>query len=1156
MEPFVHLRLHSEYSLVDGLIKVDRLAQRAADLGMPAVALTDRANLFALIKFYRACQEAGVKPVVGCEVWVESQLARLDPTRMVLLVQSEAGYRNLIRLVSRAAIETHGGPSLIRREWLRDAHEGLIALCGGPYGEIGTALQAGNSDAARGLLEGWMQIFPERFYLEVMRTGRAGEEDHLHQAVALAAEFACPVVATNDVCFLDADDFEAHETRVCIHEGRRLDDPRRPRRHSPEQYLKSGEDMQALFADLPEALENSSEIAKRCSLELTFDRYFLPQYPAPDGKSLDDLLVQAAGEGLDERLAYVALEPEGPCSLQAYQERLAHELGIISQMGYAGYFLIVMEFIRWAKDHGIPVGPGRGSAAASLVAYSLGITGIDPLEYDLLFERFLNPERVSLPDIDVDFCMDRRDEVIQHVAELYGHDAVSQIVTFGTMAAKAVVRDVARVQGKPYGLADRLAKLIPFQVGITLAKALEQSEELRQFIDDDEDSGEIMEMAFKLEGTVRNMGKHAGGVVIAPTKLTDLVPVIATETGGTMTQFDMVDVEAAGLVKFDFLGLKTLTVIDWAVNSINEGRGFPSPEAQREKLDIDRIPLDDAAVFEGLKKGETTAVFQLESRGMRDLIRKLLPDGFEDIIALVALFRPGPLQSGMVDDFIDRKHGRSRVSYLHPELEPVLRNTYGVILYQEQVMQVAQALAGFTLGRADLLRQAMGKKKPEEMALQREAFVTGAVAHGLEESSAAHIFDLMEKFAGYGFPKPHATAYALVAYQTAWLKTRYPAQFMAAAMSAEMQQTDKVVTLIDECRAMGQTVRPPDVNHGLYRFTVDDGDIVYGLGAIKGLGEGPVEALVDAREADGAFCDLFDFCERTDPRKLNKRALEALIHAGALDCLAEADNVDYARARLLAEMGDALRQAEQTARNQALGMRDLFGEVVSPKDGSAQVVRPVRSLKRSERLAAERDTLGIYITGHPLDDYLQELREFAPVGIRDLKATSNTQTVGGLVMSVRNMRSRRGENLSFLQLDDASGRMEVSVFPDVLATCRGSLENDEIIVVQGEVSMDDFTGELRMRAEAVFPLVEARQRFAQGLVISVCGDHLDEDFCARLHSLLAPHRASGCRVALDYRGESARARVWLGDEWRVRPSDDLLLDLRESFGDTEVRLAY
>lgn len=1149
MEPFVHLRLHCEYSLVDGLIKVDRLAQRAAEFGMPAVALTDHANLFALIKFYRACQEAGVKPVVGCDVWVESALARSDPTRMVLLVQNEAGYRNLIRLVSRASTETRGSRSLIRREWLSNAHEGLIALCGGPHGEIGTALQAGNSDAARELLEHWMQIFPERFYLEVMRTGRAGEEDHLHQAVALAEEFACPVVATNDVCFLDADDFEAHETRVCIHEGRRLDDPRRARRHSPEQYLKSGEEMQLLFADLPEALENSSEIAKRCSLELTFDRYFLPQYPAPDGKSLEDLLIEKSREGLEERLACVALGAQRR-SPQAYQERLAHELGIISQMGYAGYFLIVMEFIRWAKDNGIPVGPGRGSAAASLVAYSLGITGLDPLEYDLLFERFLNPERVSLPDIDVDFCMDRRDEVIQHVAELYGHDAVSQIVTFGTMAAKAVVRDVARVQGKPYGLADRLAKLIPFQVGITLAKALEQSEELRRFIADDEDAGEIMEMAFKLEGTVRNMGKHAGGVVIAPTKLTDLVPVIATESGGTMTQFDMVDVEFAGLVKFDFLGLKTLTVIDWAVNSVNEGR------SEGEKLDIDRIPLDDAAVFERLKKGETTAVFQLESRGMRDLVRKLLPDGFEDIIALVALFRPGPLQSGMVDDFIDRKHGRARVSYLHPELEPVLRNTYGVILYQEQVMQVAQALAGFTLGRADLLRQAMGKKKPEEMAQQREAFVTGAVAHGLEESSAAHIFDLMEKFAGYGFPKPHATAYALVAYQTAWLKTRYPAQFMAAALSAEMQQTDKVVTLIDECRAMGQTVRPPDVNQGRYRFTVDDSDILYGLGAIKGLGEGPVEALVDAREADGAFCDLFDFCERTDARKLNKRALEALIHAGALDCLTGADNVDYGRARLLAEMGDALRQAEQTARNQALGMRDLFGEVVSPKDGSARVDRPVRSLKRSERLAAERETLGIYVTGHPLDDYLQELREFAPVRLRDLKAASNTQTVGGLVISVRNMRSRRGENLTFLLLDDASGRVEVSVFPDVLATCRGSLENDEIIVVQGEVSMDDFTGELRMRAEAVFPLVEARQRFAQGLVISVCSDHLGQDFCARLHSLLAPHRASGCRVALDYRGESARARVWLGDEWRVRPSDDLLLDLRESFGDTEVRLAY
>jgi DNA polymerase-3 subunit alpha len=1151
MDRFIHLHVHSEYSLVDGLVKIDRLAARAAELGMPAVALTDRSNLFALIKFYRACQEAGVKPVCGCDVWIDSREAQSEPTRMVLLMQNAEGYRNLIRLVSRASIDGQNrGRAVIAHDWLDDAHEGLIALSGGRYGEIGAALEAGNEATARELLEHWMSLFPERFYLEVMRTGRVGEEEHLHRAVDLASEFGCPVVATNDVCFLDADDFEAHEARVCIREGRTLDDPRRPRQHSPEQYLKSSSQMSSLFVDLPEALENAIEIAKRCNLELALDRHFLPRYPAPEGMSLDELLVTRAEEGLAARLEQIDPEEPGGRSVDSYRQRLAHELEIIRQMGYAGYFLIVAEFIRWAKDNGIPVGPGRGSGAASLVAHSLGITGLDPLQYDLLFERFLNPERVSLPDIDVDFCMDRRDEVIHHVAELYGHDAVSQIVTFGTMAAKAVVRDVARVQGKPYGLADRLAKLIPFQVGITLEEAIDASPELSDFLAEDEDAAEIMEMAFKLEGVVRNVGKHAGGVVIAPTKLTDLVPVIATDTGGIMTQFDMVDVESAGLVKFDFLGLKTLTIIEWAVNTINEGR------ADDDRVMIDRIPLDDVQVFERLKNAETTAVFQLESRGMRDLVRRLLPDSFEDVIALVGLFRPGPLQSGMVDDYIDRKHGRAPVSYLHPDLEPVLRNTHGVILYQEQVMQIAQALAGFTLGRADLLRQAMGKKKPEEMARQREAFVGGAVANGVEEKLAAHIFDLMEKFAGYGFPKPHATAYGLVAYQTAWLKTHHPAEFMAAALSAEMQQTDKILTLIDECRGMGLNVRSPDVNQGSFRFTVRDGDILYGLGAIKGVGEGPVETVVEAREGDGPFRDLDDFCQRTDPRRLNKRALEALIRAGALDALAGEESVDVARARLLAEMADALRRAEQTARNEALGMQDLFGEVASPQRTSGSAKRTVRALKRSERLAAERETLGIYLTGHPLDDYLQELAEFAPVRLCDLKANGSTQTVGGYVVSMRNMRSRRGENIAFMLLDDASGRVEVSVFSDVLAACRGSVRADEIVVVQGEVSMDDFTGEPRIRAEAVFPLVEARQRFARGLVISVCGDRLEHDFCARLHAILTPYRASGCRVALDYRGEDARARVWLGNDWRVRPSDDLLVDLRESFGDSAVRLHY
>src|SRR5690554_5987319 len=888
---FVHLRIHSEYSLVDGLVKVKPLIKQVAQYGMPAVALTDQSNMCGLVKFYKTAMGEGIKPIVGCDVWVENPDEAESPYRLTFYASNDIGYKNLKELVSRGFTEgQHLGKAILKPEWIEQAAEGLIVLSGGKYGEVGRLLLAGRQDQARDCLKHWMSVFPDRFYLELQRTNRINDEECVHLSVALAQELDCPVVATNDVHFLVREDYDAHEARVCIHEGRTLDDPRREHRFSEEQYLKSPEEMAELFSDIPEALENTLEIAKRCSLELQLGTYFLPAFPTPDGMSEDDFFRHASWQGLEDRLDKI-LDRNAPDYAErrkAYEDRLNFELDIIIQMGFPGYFLIVMDFIQWAKNNGCPVGPGRGSGAGSLVAYALKITDLDPLAYDLLFERFLNPERVSMPDFDVDFCLDGRDRVIEYVADKYGRNAVSQIVTFGTMAAKAVVRDVARAQGKSYGLADKLSKMIPFEVGMTLEKAYEMEEPLREFLKNDEEAQEIWEMSLKLEGITRGTGKHAGGVVIAPTKLTDFSAVQCDEDGsGLVTQFDKDDVEQAGLVKFDFLGLRTLTIIKWALETIHREQ---RRRGETQLVDIDRIPLDDKKTYEMLQKAETTAVFQLESRGMKELIKKLKPDCLEDMIALVALFRPGPLQSGMVDDFINRKHGRAPISYPHPDyqyagLEPVLKPTYGIILYQEQVMQIAQVMAGYTLGGADMLRRAMGKKKPEEMAKQRGGFIEGCAKNGIDAELAGNIFDLVEKFAGYGFNKSHSAAYGLVSYQTAWLKAHYPAPFMAAVLSADMHNTDKVVILIEECRSMKLRIDAPDVNTSEFKFTVnEDGRIVYGLGAIKGVGEGPVEAIVECRNEGGPFKDLFDFCNRVDLKRINKRTLEALIQIGRASC--------------------------------------------------------------------------------------------------------------------------------------------------------------------------------------------------------------------------------------------------------------------------------
>nr|WP_298055374.1 DNA polymerase III subunit alpha [uncultured Halomonas sp.] len=1164
--PFVHLRLHSEYSLVDGLVKLKSLVSTTAERAMPALALTDETNLFGLVKFYKAAQGAGLKPIIGSDLWLQNPHDESHPYRLTLLAMNDVGYRNLTELISKGW--THGqrqGRAILDKQWVLEQSEGLIALSGAREGEIGRHLLSDHEREARQLLEQWQAAFPERFYLELVRTGRPLEEACVHASVKLAIETGTPVVATNDVRFLERDDYWAHETRVAIGEGKALDDPRRERRYTEEQYLKSPDEMAALFADIPEALENSVMIAERCSVNVRLGEIFLPEFEIPEGMTQDEFFRKVSHDGLTDRLDFLFPAERYPrdgeefkAIDQRYRDRLEFELNVIIQMGFPGYFLIVMDFIQWAKDNSVPVGPGRGSGAGSLVAYAQKITDLDPIGYDLLFERFLNPERVSMPDFDVDFCMEKRDKVIEYVAERYGRNAVSQIVTFGTMAAKAVVRDVARAQGRPYSLGDKLSKLIPFEVGMTLAKAIEQEPALKEFIGNDEEAEEIWEMALKLEGTTRGTGKHAGGVVIAPTKLTDFSPLLCDEDGsGLVVQFDKNDIEEAGLVKFDFLGLRTLTIIDWALEMVDKVRSVNG----QGPLNIESIPLDDAPTFEMLKRAETTAVFQLESRGMKELIKRLLPDSLDDMIALVALFRPGPLQSGMVDDFINRKHGRAEVSYPHPDyqhelLKPVLSPTYGIILYQEQVMQIAQVMAGYSLGQADMLRRAMGKKKPEEMAKQRDGFMEGCAANGIDKDLAGNIFDLVEKFAGYGFNKSHSAAYALVSYQTAWLKAHYPGPFMAAVMSTEMDNLDKVVPLIEECRNLKLTVTPPNVNVGGYKFTVDtDARVVYGLGAIRGVGEGPIGAIVEAREAGGPFKDIFDFCRRIDPKRMNKRTLEALIRSGALD------TIGPNRAVLFAAMEDALKAAAQNHANQNLGMLDMFGEAFAEADDSENNVYDAylnaREWTDRERLSGEKDTLGLYLTGHPIDEYEQELKRFVSMRISDLKPSRDPQRVAGLVVGVRTMKSKRGDTMAFITLDDRTGRIEASLFGELFEQLRGQIESDQVLIVEGEVSSDEFSGGLRLRGKDVTPMVTARIRYGQAVELALDAGQINGRLVESLRDSLTPYRDSeGLPVRLQYRHPAAVAWLELADEWKVAPSDDLLLALRDVQGQAGVQLRY
>ncbi|MDR2013296.1 MAG: DNA polymerase III subunit alpha [Rhodanobacter sp.] len=1177
---FVHLHVHSEYSLTDSTIRVTDLVAACARAQMPAVALTDQSNLFALVKFYKAAESAGIKPIAGSDLWIAHRDNRSQPHRLTVLCQNHTGYLNLSRLLSRAYAENrHGDHVLVDAAWLDDANAGLIALAG-QHSDIGHLLLAGRDAAAREQAHEWQARFGDRLYIEATRTQHGDEEAFLAGALDLAAHLDLPVLASNDVRFLAREDFEAHEARVCIHAGRVLADPKRPHDYTPEQYLKSPQTMAQAFADLPELLDNTVELAKRCNLELGFGKYYLPAFPVPDQYTLDSYIRAQAHEGLEKRLT--AHDPAPGFTREDYLRRLDTEIGVIVQMGFPGYFLIVADFINWAKRNDIPVGPGRGSGAGSLVAYALGITDLDPLRYGLLFERFLNPERVSLPDFDVDFCMDRRDEVIDYVARKYGRDRVSQIITYGTMAAKAVLRDTGRVLGMPYGQVDKIAKLLPrMPLDLSLEDALGRSDTSRKeperivadfkaLYETDEEVTALVDLALKLEDLTRNAGRHAGGVVIAPGPLTDYTPLFSESGGeGMVTQFDKDDIETVGLVKFDFLGLRTLTIIDWTVKAINRGfeirnsefgkvsqqdldarknekPGLPPPSASthppsRNLLDIMSIPLDDPAVFELLRNARTVAVFQFESRGMRSMLKDAKPDRFEDIIALGALYRPGPMD--LIPSYCRRKHGSEDIDYPDPRVEPVLRETYGIMVYQEQVMQMAQIVGGYSLGGADLLRRAMGKKKPEEMARHREIFRDGAAQNGVDIGKADAVFDTMEKFAGYGFNKSHAAAYALISYQTAYLKAHYPAQFMAAVLSGDMDHTDKVVNLLGEARVLGLTVLPPDINASHYMFRATDAHTIrYGLGAVKGVGRGAVENVIQARTQDGAFIDLTDFCQRIDPQKLNKRVFEALVFSGSMDALAKN------RATLMAQLPDAMRAAEQRAHNAAAGQGDIFGATLlaaAPKPSLPDA--PEWPL--AQRLAGERDTLGHYLSGHPTDAWRTLIAEVATCAIGDIEkhysprkngsgerrgrfANAQPFTLAGSVVAIR----KQGDARTFVTVEDFSGQFEAALYRETWVEYGSLLTRDAILVFEGGLSIDD-SDIYQMRVNSISTIEVACERRARLLRVRLNG--IGGDFIARLHGALAGHRGGQTPVRLAYRNATGQAEIELGIDWRVRASPAL-----------------
>ncbi|MFK3740075.1 DNA polymerase III subunit alpha [Massilia sp. TN1-12] len=1159
---FTHLRIHTEYSIVDGLVRIDDLVKAAVKDEQPAVAVTDLANAFALVRFYKAARGKGVKPIVGVDAWITNDDNRDKPFRLLILCKNRTGYLQLCELLSKAWLTNqYKGRAEIRVEWLEalatsvstlepevPQANGLIVLSGAQFGDIGQAIDNGDIAKAEACARRWAQIFPGHFYVEIQRAGQPNQEQQVRHSVALAGRLGLPVVATHPVQFISRDEFIAHEARVCIAEGEMLANAKRVRRFNEGMCFKSQAEMAELFKDLPGALANSVEIAKRCNVTLTLGKPQLPNFPTP-GMTIDEFLVAETKKGLEERLVQLYPDPEQrEKERPRYEARLQFENETIIKMKFPGYFLIVAEFIQWGKNNGVPIGPGRGSGAGSLVAYALKITDLDPLKYNLLFERFLNPERVSMPDFDIDFCQEKRELVIQHVKDLYGRDAVSQIATFGTMAAKGAIRDVGRVLDFGYTFCDGVSKLIPFKPGkpVSIAEAIEEEPLLKERLENEEEVKQLLDLAQQVEGITRNIGMHAGGVLIAPGKLTDFCPLY-TQGGdaGVVSQYDKDDVEAAGLVKFDFLGLTTLTILDRAVNYIR------ALDPQDAEFDLAKVALTDRPSYKLLTEAKTVAVFQLESRGMQGMLKDARPDRFEDIIALVALYRPGPMD--LIPDFCKRKHGE-KFDYPDPRTESILSETYGIMVYQEQVMQMAQIVGGYSLGGADMLRRAMGKKKAEEMAEHREIFRAGAAKDGLSTEKADEIFDLMEKFAGYGFNKSHAAAYALLSYHTAYLKVHHTAAFMAANMSLAMEDTEKIKILvedsIDVCKL---TILPPDVNESQFRFTPEGqprsvtgkqvSNIRYGLGGVKGAGQGAIEAIIAARESGGKFKDLFDFCKRVDRKQINRRTVESLIRAGAMDCF----GVD--RAVLLASVSFAIEVADQAAAS--ANQVSLFGGDDSDLVAPPEYVKATPWTDR-QKLSEEKTALGYYLSGHMFDSYAKEVRRFAKTKLSDLEPSRDPRMLCGVITGVRTQLTQRGKIL-IVQLDDKSGVVEVTIYNELMEQNKNIFREDEFLLVVGKVSEDRFNGGLRITAEKAFDIAAARIQYGHKLEMDLACTASP----SKLAEILQPYRQTdGLPVSLRVTPQGIPCTLQLGDDWRVAPSDELKHALELQLGAKEVAVEY
>ncbi len=1159
---FIHLRLHSEYSILDGIVRINPVLAKAASDNMPALALTDLSNLFGLVKFYQNACKNGVKPIIGCDIWIENESDRDVPLRLLLLCQNFTGYLLLCRLLSRAYRENqYHGRAEINRSWFNSKEnlsDGLIALSGAHLGDVGQLLAQNNLLQAEDQARKWASLFPNRFYIEIQRAGHADEEALVQRSLLVASNLQLPVVATQPIQFLNPGDYQAHEARVCIAEGYVLGDQRRPKVFSGQQYFKTQAEMAALFADIPSALSNSVEIAKRCNLSLELGVNRLPLFPTPNNKSLEDYLYDQAVIGLVQRMKILFPDDsENDAQLLKYRERLDFEVNTIIQMGFSGYFLIVADFINWAKQNNVPVGPGRGSGAGSLVAYSLGITDLDPLRYDLLFERFLNPERVSMPDFDIDFCQERRELVIDYVKQRYGTESVSQIVTFGTMAAKAVTRDVGRVLDLPYNFVDQLAKLVPFELGMTLKKAREIEPQLNQRASEEEDVNNLLELAENLEGLTRNVGMHAGGVLISPGKITDFCPVYCAESGGSVvSQLDKDDVEKIGLVKFDFLGLKTLTTIDRAVQNIRQQDLVSAQDISAKKLfSVEDLPLDDVATYALLRKGNAIGVFQFESRGMKDLLQQAKPDCFGDLIALVALYRPGPMD--LIPEFVARKHGK-KIDYLDPRMQPILGPTYGIMIYQEQVMQIAQVIGGYSLGSADLLRRAMGKKKVEEMAQQRDIFVAGAIKNNLAKDKAIELFALMEKFAGYGFNKSHAAAYSLIAYQTAYLKTHYPAAFMAAILSADMDDTDKAYIFFNDSLANGLTILPPDINQSDYHYTPVNKKIIrYGLGAIKGTGETAIASIISQRNENGPFTNLFDFCCRVDRRIANRRVIEALIRVGAFD------SINTNRASLSASVGIAIESAEQIFRTAS--QASLFSES-DDATVSSQLVN-VEQWSERDKLRNEKQGLGFYLSGHLFSTYAQELRKFISTRLDRLKPQKEPQLLAGIIYGIRVLNTRRGR-MAIILLDDGNAQVELMVFDELFISNRSWLKEDQPLIVEAKVGIrgnsQENNGEIRIAAEKLYDLASARSYYAKRIKLYCEASSLTN--IATFKELISPYCVTNksadersyyyCHISMIYNNSRATCELEFGDDWRVKLQESLLQSLSAYFKTKHIEIIY